>query len=162
MRRPSILWTCALLFALGSTPAFAQDPAAAAPAKPAEPKLTFTTDAGILLVQIKGDQTAAFEELISRLKAGASKTTDATAKQLLTSMKAYKTAEGAGGGNALYVVIFDPAVKGSEHELFQLMQKVLTPEELRAPETAEFFKKATGAFVTGYNKLSLTPLGGGQ
>ena len=34
----------------------------------------------------------------------------------------------------------------------------MTPDELRAPETSEWFKKATGAFAAGYNKLSLTPV----
>ena len=158
MRRPSILWTCGLLLALGSTPAFAQDPAAAA--KPAEPKVTFDTAAGILLATIKPDQTAAFEELITKIKAGGAKATDAAVKQQISTMKVYKASEAGAGGNAVYVIFFDPATKGGEHELFNILQKVLTPEELRAPETAEFFKKAAGAFASGYNKLSLTPVGG--
>ena len=33
-------------------------------------------------------------------------------------------------GNALYVVLVDPANKEAEYELFSLLQKVLTPEEL--------------------------------
>jgi hypothetical protein len=157
MRRPSILWTCALLLAIGSTPAFAQDAAAA---KPTEPKVTFTTDAGVLLANIKADQTAAFEELVTKLKAGAAKSSDAAIKAQVGSMKVFKASEPGTGGAALYVIFFDPATKGGEHELFNLLQKVLTPEELRAPETAEFFKKAAGAFASGYNKLSLTPVGG--
>ena len=168
MRRP--FTTCApmlLVVALAPAALFAQTPPATAPATqqtppPAQPagppKLAFTTDAGLLLVQIKGDQTAAFEELVAKLKAGAAKTEDATVKQQLSSLKVYKTAEGAAGGNALYVILFDPASKDTEYELFALVQKVMTPEELRAPETQEFFKKATGAFAAGYNKLSLTPV----
>jgi hypothetical protein len=166
MRRPLTISTCAFVLALAPSVLYAQDPAkpaqdpaAAAPAKPAgPPKLSFTTDAGLLLVQIKGDQTAAFEELVTKLRAGAAKTEDATVKAQLSSLKVYKTAEGAAGGNALYVILFDPATKDAEYELFQLLQKVMTPDELRAPETQEFFKKATGAFAAGYNKLSLTPV----
>jgi hypothetical protein len=159
MRRPSILWTCALLLAIGSTPAFAQDAAAA---KPAEPKIGFTTDAGMLLATIKPDQTATFEELISKIKAGAAKSSDAAVKQVVSTMKVFKASEGGANGNALYVLLFEPATKNTEHELFMVLQKVLTPEELRAPETAEFFKKAAGAFGAPYSKLSLTPVGGGQ
>ena len=92
------------------------------------------------------------------VKAGAAKAEDATVKAQLSSIKVYKTAEGAAGGNALYVILFDPATKDAEYELFQLLQKVMTPDELRSPETQEFFKKATGAFAAGYNKLSLTPV----
>jgi hypothetical protein len=148
------------MLALAPVALIAQDQPAAQP--PAAPKLAFTTDAGMLLIQIKGDQTAAFEELVAKLKAGAAKATDATIKQQLSTLKVYKTAEGAGGGNALYVVLLDPASKGVEYELFVLAQKTMTPDELRAPETIEFFKKATGAFAAGYNKLSLTPVGGGM
>jgi hypothetical protein len=162
MRRPFTITTCAVLLALAPVVAFAQDPPAQPPAAAQGPaKLSFATDAGLLLIQIKGDQTAAFEELIAKLKAGAAKSSDATVKQQLSTLKVFKTAEGAGEGKALYVVLVDPAVKNTEYELFALIQKVMTPEELRAPETQEFFKKATAAFAAGYNKLSLTPVGGG-
>ena len=83
-----------------------------------QPKLGFTTDAGLLLIQIKADQTAVFEDLVARLKAGATKSEDATVKQQLTSLKVYKTSEGAPGGHALYVMLLDPVVKGAEYQLF--------------------------------------------
>ena len=162
MRRP--FTTCApmlLMVALAPAALFAQTPPAAAQQAPppaGPPKLTFTTEAGLLLVQIKGDQTAVFEELVAKLRAGAGKSEDAAVKGQLSSLKVYKTSEGAAGGNALYVILFDPATKDAEYELFALVQKVMTPDELRAPETSEWFKKATGAFAAGYNKLSLTPV----
>ena len=158
MRRPLTFSICALALALAPSVLYAQDPAAAPKPAPTAPKLSFTTDAGLLLVQIKADQTAAFEELIARLRAGAAKTEDATVKAQLSNLKVYKTAEGGAGGNALYVILFDPATKDAEYELFQVLQKVMTPDELRAPETQECVKKATGAFAAGYNKLSLTPV----
>ena len=34
----------------------------------------------------------------------------------------------------------------------------MTPDELRAPETQEMFKKFSTAFAAGYNKLNLTPV----
>jgi hypothetical protein len=60
-----------LMAALAPAALFAQDPAAApAPPKPPEePKLSFTTPAGLLLIQIKPDQTAVFEELLTKLRA---------------------------------------------------------------------------------------------
>jgi hypothetical protein len=163
MRRPfttcaSMLSMMILAAALAPSTAFAQDPAPAAAQKPKPPALAFTTEAGLLLVQIKGDQTAVFEDLVAKLKAGAAKAEDATVKQQLTNLKVYKTAEGAAGGNALYVILLDPAAQNAEYELFALVQKVMTDDEKRAPETQEYFKKATGAFAAGYNKLSLTPV----
>lgn len=175
MRRPFVtsVFGLALAFAAGlyaQQPAPAQPPAQtppaqppagqpATPATPAAPKLAFTSDSGLLLLQIKPDQTAAFEELVGKLKAGLAKTQDATLKQQAAGWRVYKAAEPM-GQNALYVVLVDPAVKGAEYEFFGILQKVMTPEELRAPETQELFKKYANAFAAGYNKLNLTPVGG--
>lgn len=178
MRRPFTITSCAVaLSMLASVPAAlyaqttppAQPPATPAtqqqtppPAQPAgPPKLAFTAEAGLLLIQIKPDQTAAFEELVTKLKAGAAKTTDETVKKQMTGFKIYKSGEPM-GANALYVVVVDPAVKDVEYELFGILQKVLTPEELRDAAVIEMSKKAAAAFAQGYNKLNLTPVGGGM
>ena len=170
MRRPFSTLTCALMVAIAPAVVFAQTqppaqqgatqqtpPPAAQPAGP--PKLGFTTEGGLLLIQIKPDQTAAFEELIARIKAGVAKTTDEAIKKQMASFKIYKSSEPM-GANALYVVVIDPTVKDTEYELFAILQKVLTPEELRDPAVIEMSKKAAAAFALGYNKLNLTPVGG--
>jgi hypothetical protein len=138
----------------------AQPPAAqAAPPAPAAPKIPFTTPAGILLVQIKPDKTAVFEEMFTKLKAGFAKTQDETIKKQAAGLKVYKSTEPF-GPNALYVVLVDPAVASSEYDLFQMLSKTMTPEELRAPETADMWKRYIDAFAAGLSKLSLTQLGG--
>jgi hypothetical protein len=172
MRRPFSTLTCALMVAIVPAVVFAQTqppaqqgatqqapPAAAQPAGP--PKLGFTTDGGMLLIQIKPDQTAAFEELITKIKASVAKTTDEAVKKQMANFKIYKASEPM-AGNTLYVVVIDPTVKDTEYELFAILQKVLTPEELRDPAIIEMSKKAAAAFAVGYNKLNLTPLGGGM
>jgi hypothetical protein len=154
--------TPAVLFAQAAPPAQqppAQQPAApAAPAQPAAPKVGFTTPAGVLLVQIKPTETAAFEELVTRLKAGIAKTTDATLQKQGTGLKVFKATEPF-NNNTLYLVMFDPVVPGGEYEMFSMLQKTMTPEELRAPEAAEMWKKFQSAFAAGLGKLSLTPVG---
>jgi hypothetical protein len=173
MRRPFSTLTCALMVAIAPAAVFAQTqppaqqgatqqtppPAAAQPAGP--PKLGFTTDAGLLLIQIKPDQTAAFEDLIARIKAGVAKTTDEGVKKQMANFKIYKSSEPM-GANALYVAVIDPTVKDTEYELFAILQKVLTPEELRDAAVIEMSKKAAAAFAQGYNKLNLSPVGGGM
>ena len=171
MRRPFVTLNFALAAALAPALCFAQAapaPAAqqppaqgaapAAPATPATPKLAFTTPAGLLLVQIKPDQTAVFEEMMGKLKTGLASTTDATLKQQASGLKVYKATEPF-GANALYVVTMEPTVPASEYELFAMLQKTMTPDQLRAPETAEMWKKYAAAFAAGLSKLSLTPLG---
>ncbi len=126
--------------------------------KPAGPKLSLTTPSGVLLVPIKPDQTAVFEEFAKKLKAGLAKTEDATLKQQAAGIKFFKSAEPF-GQNALYVIVIDPVVPNAEYDIFAILQKTMTPEELRAPETAEMWKRFTAAFASGPSRLSLTPVG---
>jgi hypothetical protein len=134
--------------------------AAQATEKPEEPpKVPFESPAGILLVQIKPDQTAAFEEMVGKLQAGLARTDDPKLRQQAQGLKVFRTAEGL-GGNALYIVMAEPAVPTAEYELFAMLQKTMTEEELRAEETAEMWKRYADAFAAGMGKLSLTPVGG--
>ncbi len=170
--RPFVTMT-ALALAVLPAAAFAQNPPAqqppatppaqapAATAQPPAPKLTFSGTAGLLLVQIKPDQTATFEEMIARLRSGLAASADAALKTSTAGFKAYKSAEGM-AGNALYVVVIDPATPSAEYDFFMLIHKTMTPEQLRDPATNEMFKKWSTAFAAGYNKLNLTPVGGGM
>jgi hypothetical protein len=161
----------ALALALLPAAVFAQNPPAqqqppaqqpqqpATPPQPAAPKLSFSTPAGLLLVQIKPDQTAVFEQMVTKLKSNLAASTDTALTSSMTGFKIYKAAEPM-QGNALYVVVIDPATANSEYDFFMLMQKTMTPEQLRDPAVVEEFKKWSGAFAAGYNKLTLTPIGG--
>lgn len=137
-----------------------QPPAQQPPAQEQQeaPKVTFTSPAGMLLVQIKPDHTADFEEMAAKLKAGLATATDPTLKQQAAGLKIYKAAEPF-GTNALYIVVMEPAVPNAEYALFDMMQKTMTPEQLRAPETADMWKRYADAFAAGLSKLSLTPIG---
>ena len=175
MGRPFVSSTFALALALGPAVLFAQatapaqQPPAQAPAQqpPAQPaaaaqptaaKVGFTTPAGVLLVQIKPDQTAAFEELVTKLKAGVAKTTDETLRKQAAGLKVFKATEPF-NNNTLYLVMFDPAVPATEYDLFTMLSKTMTPEEQRAPETTAMWKRFADAFGAGLGKLSLTPVG---
>jgi hypothetical protein len=141
-----------------ATTSSAQPPATTqATPPPAAPKVPFTSPAGILLVQIKPDQTAVFEEMVGKLQAGLAKVADETLKKQAAGLKIYKSADPF-GTNALYVVLMDPTVPNSEYELFTMLSKTMTPDELRAPEAAAMWTKYQGAFAAGLSKLSLTEL----
>ena len=148
-------------------PPAGQPPAAAqpAPAAPAAPKLTFTTPAGLLLVQVKSDQAAVFEEMMAKIKAGLAASDKADLKQEAAGLKVYKAAEGM-GGNALYVIVADPAVATGEYSFLDALAKGMTLEQQRDPATAELYKKYLATYAPdgkalGLNKLNLTPVGGG-
>jgi len=174
MRRPLVISTGILALALLPAAVFAQTPAAQTPAapapagqppaapapadKPAEPKLGFTTPAGILLVQIKPDQTAAFEELATKLKAAVASATDPAIKSQASAWKIYKASEPM-AGSTLYVVLIDPATAGTEYNPIDVLFKTMTDEQKRAPETQDMFKRFAAAFA-GVNRLNVTPIGG--
>jgi hypothetical protein len=168
MRRPFVISSFALALALAPAVLFAQatapaqppagQTAPAQPAAPAPPKLALTSPAGALLVPIKPDQTTVFEEFVAKLKAGLAKTSDPTLKQQAAGFKIYKAAEPF-GPNALYVVTIEPVVPSADYELFDMLRRTMTPEELRAPEAAEMWKRYANAFASGPSRLSLTPIG---
>jgi hypothetical protein len=174
MRRPFVISTGILALALMPAAVFAQAqpaqppagqppaPAAQPPAqeKPAEkpPAIAFTGAAGMLLVQVKPDQTATFEELITKLKAALAATSDAALKAQGAGLKVYKSAEGM-AGNALYVFVADPATPNVEYYPLSLLAKLMTDEEKRAPGVADMFKKYAEA-VAMANKVNLGQVGG--
>ena len=174
MRRSLALTSCVVAMALAPAALVAQTPAQPtpqtqppsqpsatqpAPTQPADkaPKVGFTSPAGLLLVQIKPDQTATFEEMIGKLNAGLAKSDDPILKQQSSGFKVYKSAEPF-GTNALYVITIEPSVKGAEYDLFAMLQKTMTREELAAPDTGEMWKRYANAFAAGLSRLSLTPL----
>ena len=169
MRRPLVITSCTLALALlpaallAQTPPAPTPPAGAAPApaqgdKPKEPRMSFTGTSGVFLYQIKPDQTAVFEELVTKVKDGLSKSDKPERKQQLTGWKLYKAAEPM-SNNTLYVFVADPAVKGAEYDLLMLLAESLGPAA-GTPENTELFKKYIGAFAAGASRLNLTPVGG--
>jgi hypothetical protein len=176
MRRPFVISTAALALALlpaavsaqtppaqqppAQPPAGQTPPAAAAPAEPAAPKLTFKANVGMLLVQVKPDQTAAFEEMIAKTRSGVATATDPALKQH-SNVKVYKSQEPGAGGNAFYIVLYDPATPGAEYYWLEVINKTLTPEQQRDPATREMYQRFAGSIAT-MNILNLTPVGGGM
>jgi hypothetical protein len=161
--------TCALALALAPAALFAQtqpptQPPAqqtppAQPEPPKEIRLSFTGDAGVLLYQIKPDQTAVFEELVAKIKTGLTNSEDPIRKQQAASLKIYKSNEPM-GANALYVMVIDPAVKAAEYDLFVLLAEIMG-KEYGSEANQEFAKRAANAFAAGVNRLNLTPLASG-
>jgi hypothetical protein len=164
MRRPFVTSTLALALAFAPAALFAQDPPPAQPAQPEQPaeaKVSFTSPAGMLLVQIKPSETAAFEEMAGRIKASIAKAEDPTLRQQGEGLKIFKAAEPF-GGNVLYIVSIDPVVPGAEYEPFSIILKTMSDDEQRADPTAEMWKRFQNAFAAGMGKLSLTPVNGGM
>jgi len=177
MRRPFVISTGALALALLPAALYAQTPPAApaqqppagqptagqqpAPPQPEKPALTFKSTAGLLLVQVKADQTAVFEEMFTKLRAVMATTQNAEMKAAASSIKVYKAAEPM-DGNPLYVLVVDPTAPGTEAWPIGLLAKMLSDDERRKPETAEMFKRYQDSIAKVAGQLNLTMVGGGK
>ena len=165
MRRPFVIVTALALALLPAaafaqtTPPPAQQPPAtpAAPAQPGPPKLTFKSEIGMLLVPVKADQTAAFEEMIAKLRSTAGASADPALKSAGT-LKAYKSADPGPGGSAYYVLIYEGVTPGTEYQWLEVINRSLTDEQKRDPATAEMYKRFAGALVGNFNQLNLTEI----
>jgi len=168
MRRSFALSSCVLTLALAPAALFAQTPPAQQPAtqQPATaqeqpqtqqaqpPGLSFDAPSGMIFNQIKPDQTAAFEEVMAKVKEALAKSTDPTRKQQAAGWKVYKATEPMGEAkNVLYVFIMDPALKGADYNVFKILQEGLGDATAR-----EIFEKFRNAYAAGQNKINLTPL----
>lgn len=112
---------------------------------------TFAGSVGILLVQIKPDQTAAYEGLLDKLKESLQKSEKAEHKSMAAGWKIYKSADGM-NGNTLYVHIVDPVAPGQNYlETYKLISEVF-PSEVQ-----DLYAKTKDAFVAGgLGRLNLT------
>jgi len=112
-------------------PAGQQPPAAAQPAAPAAaaaPKVGFTAPAGLLLVQVKPDQTSAFEEMMGKIQTGVANATDPAVKAQAGSWHYYKASEPA-AGNVMYIVVVNPAKPDTEYQFLEVLNKTLTDDQ---------------------------------
>jgi hypothetical protein len=110
------------------------------------------------LYQIKPDQTAVFDELLTKVKDAMTKSDNPVRKQQLTGWKIYKATEPM-NSNALYVCVIDPAVPAAEYDFFMLLAEGLGAEA-GTPDNQAMFKKYTEVFAAGASRLSLTPVAG--
>ena len=146
------------------TPAPASQPAAqpqaqAAPAPaPAGADATFSGQVGMLIVQVKADQTAVYEGLLAKLKESLAKNEKPERKAQAAGWKIYKSPDPA-GNVVVYVHIIDPVAPGQNYiETYKLIYETFPTE------VGDLYAKTKDATVpSGINRLNLvlvTHLGG--
>ncbi len=124
----------------GASNAAAQEPAPAQPAAPEKPVLLLEGDAVVMTVLIKPDKTADFEHVLGRLKEALAKSEKPERKQQAAGWKIFKSTQQV-QGNAAYIFVIDPVVKGQEYDISRLINEVF-PSEVQ-----ELFAKYKDAFA---------------
>ena len=128
----------------------AATPAAVPQATGKAPSLAFAAETGILLSPIVPAQSAVFEEVMEKVKESLVKSTDPVRKQQAAGWKVYKATEPF-LATTLYVSIMNPAIKGAEYNVFELLQTLMGDSDARA-----LFQKFRTAFAGPQHVLNLT------
>jgi hypothetical protein len=129
-----------------------QPPPAGQPAAQAQAAVntrTFPGDAGMILNFIKPDKTADFEAVMAKLKEALQKSEKPERKQQAAGWKIFKSPDPA-GANTLYVFIIDPAVKGADYSVANILA-----EAFPADQVNELYKQYAGAYAQGQNIINL-------
>lgn len=100
--------------------------ASAQEAKPA-PVMALEGDVAQITILIKPDKTADFESVLAKYKEALEKSENAVRKQQLAGMKFYKMTT-AVQGNAAYLIVVDPVVKGEEYDITRIVTEVFPVE----------------------------------
>jgi hypothetical protein len=147
-----------VLGTLAAGPLHAQTQQTAQPAQPAQQAQsqvntrTFPGDGGMILNFIKPDKTADFEAVMAKLKEALQKSEKPERKQQAAGWKIFKSPDPA-GANALYVMIIDPAVKGADYSVANILAEAFPPEVVN-----ELYKQYAGAYAQGQNIVNLNML----
>jgi hypothetical protein len=154
-RRIAIVLGLVMVTAQHAPPAASQAaaPQVAAPqaAAPRGPAIAFAAEAGLLLSPIAPAQTAVFEDVMAKVREGLEKSTDPIRKQQAAGWKIYKSADPF-QGFTLYVSVMDPAVKGADYNVFEILKETMTDAEARA-----LFEQFRTAFGTTQSLVSMSP-----
>ena len=142
--RPAWMAVAFVVGALSASTVSAQQPQAAPTTR------VFGSDAGMVLNFIKADKTADFEAVVAKLKEALQKSEKPERKQQAASWKVFKSPEPAAGGNALYVFIIDPSVKGADYTVSNILA-----ESFPADQVNTLYKQYAEAYAQGQNFVNL-------
>jgi len=104
------------------------------------PVMSLDGDAAVITILIKPDQTAAFESVLAKYQEALAKNDNAARKTQLAGMKFFKSPTSA-QGNAMYMVVVDPVVKGEEYDITRVVTEVF-PVEVK-----EIYEKYKAAYA---------------
>ena len=151
VRRPGwiALGIVAGVLASGIFPAAQAAPAAQA--EPAKNPFMFMSDGSLLINYVKPEKVADFEMVMGKVKEALAKSEKPERKEQAKSWKVFKSPDPAAGGNALYVFVIDPAIKGADYTVSNILAEAFPPAEVN-----ELYKQYAAAYASGQNFVNLT------
>jgi len=126
-------------------------------ATPPAQKLTFAGDAALWTVAIKPDKTAAFEQIMTRVRDALAKSPDPSRQRQAAGWKVMKIEKPLPDGNIAYVHVISPVVAGADYTVMQILYDAF-PDERQA--LYEMYRDAFAAnlsLATGPVAVDLAP-----
>ena len=152
VRRAALAAAAVAMTTLAAGAAWAQEaqPPAQPPAQQqqAQPGLTFGSDVGIIINNIKADKTADFEEVVGKIKEALQKSELPERKAQAAGWKVFKVAEAGPNGTVMYFFLMDPVVKDADYGMAKILVEAF-PADARA-----IWDKLVAAY-SGSNRLNL-------
>jgi hypothetical protein len=139
---------------------FAQAPASApaqAATQPAHQKLTFQGDVALWTVAIKPDKTAAFEQIMSRVRDALAKSSDPVRQRQGAGWKVMKIAKPMPDGNIAYVHVISPVVPDADYTVMQILYDAFPDERQALYEQYRDAFAANLSMATGKVAVDLSP-----
>ena len=110
--------------------------------------LTFSQNAGMILVQVKPGREGDFETGVAAMKRALS--TDPSRQQQARGWTVYRALEGA-SDNSLYVFVMDPAIAGADYNMMTILMT-----GLKSDEAMKAARLVVESLAGSLNKLTLT------
>jgi hypothetical protein len=112
----------------------------------------FGPDGGFTLFFVKPDKTGDFEMVMGKVKEALQKSEKPERKQQAQGWKLFKSSDppAAGAPGALYIFVVDPAVKGADYTIGNILFEAFPKE------AAEIYKTFAGSLAQGLSQVKLT------
>ena len=92
------------------------------------PRRVFAADAAILVKYIKPEKTGDFEATITRLQEALGGTDNPERRRQAATWKVFKAVEPATNGDAVYIFLVDPVVKGADYGVTRILAEAFPAE----------------------------------
>jgi hypothetical protein len=142
MKLQHMLVTASVVVALAATSAVAQN--ASAPQK-----LTFAGDVALWTVAIKPDKTAAFEQIMARVRDALAKSSEPARQRQAAGWKVMKIEKPLPDGNIAYVHVINPVVRDADYTVMQILYDAFPDERQKLYEQYREAFAANLSLATG-------------
>ncbi len=114
---------------------------------------TFTGDAAFVLNYIKTGKAADFEAVMAKVKEALQTSVLAERKEQAAGWKIYKSNDGAGEGQVLYISVISPVVRTADYSVPVILSEAFLTD-VRA-----LYDRYVASFGTGQERINATLLG---